>query len=150
PEAKDRGRSVGRAAPRHRSRRLQARRRGGRRAGRVTLEADVARLAQIRPFSLMPREAVQLIAFSCVRRRLRAGESLFAAGEEGDGGYFVLSGAILLEDRGSSPPSVRRATRGALIGEGALYAPVARRLEARAEEDSVVIRIPRETFRRVL
>ena len=39
---------------------------------------------------------------------------------------------------------------GALIGESALYAPTARRVSARAAEDAVVMRIPRETFRRVL
>jgi CRP-like cAMP-binding protein len=114
----------------------------------VTLDADVARLARTRPFSLMPREAVQLIAFSCAKQRLRAGELLFEAGDAGDAGYFVQSGAILLEDKRSS--SSRRATSGALIGESALYAPVVRQVEARAAEDAVVTRIPRETFRRVL
>ena len=114
----------------------------------MTLDADVARLARTRPFSLMPREAVQLVAFSCVKQRLRAGELLFAAGDAGDAGYFVQSGAILLEDRRLS--SSRRAAPGALIGESALYAPVVRQVDARAAEDAVLTRIPRETFRRVL
>ena len=56
-----------------------------------------------------PREAVQLIAFSCEKRRLRAGEALFFPGETADSGYFVHSGAItLLEDRGE-PKSERHA-----------------------------------------
>jgi CRP-like cAMP-binding protein len=98
----------------------------------------------------MPREAVQLIAFSCVKQRLRAGEPLFSAGEAGDAGYFVQTGAILLEDKRAPSETARRATTGALIGESALYAPVVRRVDARALEDTVVTRIPRETFRRVL
>ena len=117
---------------------------------RVTLDTDVARLARVRPFSLMPREAVQLIAFSSVRQRLRAGEPLFSAGEAGDAGYFVQSGAILLEDRRASSGTARRAAAGALIGESALYAPAVRRVDAQAVEDTVLTRIPRETFRRVL
>jgi hypothetical protein len=40
----------------------------------VTLDDDVGRLARTRPFSLLPREAVQLIAFACEKRRLKAGE----------------------------------------------------------------------------
>ncbi|MGO9418919.1 Crp/Fnr family transcriptional regulator [Roseiarcus sp.] len=115
----------------------------------MSLDADVARLARTRPFSLMPREAVQLIAFSCVKQRLRAGESLFHAGDEGDAGYFIQSGAILLEDK-SAVSASRRATAGALVGESALYAPAVRRVDARADEDTVLTRIPRETFRRVL
>jgi CRP-like cAMP-binding protein len=114
----------------------------------VTLDSDVARLARTRPFNLMPREAVQLVAFSCEKRRLKAGDVLFHAGETGDAGYFVHSGAILLTEKG--PEGARRVAAGALIGESALYAPVLRRVEARAAEDAVVTRVPRETFRRVL
>ena len=116
----------------------------------MSLDADVGRLARTRPFSLLPREAVQLVAFSSVKQRLRAGEILFSAGEAGEAGYFVLSGAILLVAPNAAAQASRRVAAGALIGESALYAPVVRRVEARAEEDSVVVRIPRETFRRVL
>ena len=62
----------------------------------MTLDDEVARLGRTRPFDLLPREAVQLIAFSCEKRRLRAGEALFFAGETADSGYFVHSGAITL------------------------------------------------------
>jgi CRP-like cAMP-binding protein len=115
----------------------------------VTLDVDVAWLARTRPFSLMPREAVQLIAFSCRKRRVRAGDALFHPGEAGDEGYFVNSGAFLLTETGR-PDSARRIEAGALIGESALYAPITRSFEARAIEDSIVTRVPRETFRRVL
>ena len=97
----------------------------------------------------MPREAVQLIAFSCGKLRVGKGETLFLAGDVGEAGFFVHSGAIELRQRGERP-GVRRVEAGALIGESALYAAVVRQADARAVEDSVVIRIPRETFRRVL
>jgi CRP-like cAMP-binding protein len=116
----------------------------------VTLDDDVARLARTRPFDLLPREALQLLAFSCEKRRLRAGEALFFPGETADSGYFVHSGAITLLDDRAEPKGERFVGPGALIGESALYAPIARRVSARAVEDTVVMRIPRETFRRVL
>ena len=116
----------------------------------MTLDDDVARLGRTRPFDLLPREAVQLIAFSCEKRRLRAGEALFFPGEAADSGYFVHSGAITLLEDGAEPKAQRRVGPGALIGESALYAPTARRVSAQAAEDSVVGRIPRETFQRVL
>jgi CBS domain-containing protein len=75
---------------------------------------------------------------------------LFFAGETADSGYFVHSGAITLLEDGVGPKAERRVNEGALIGESALYAPAERRVSARAAEDSVVMRIPRETFRRVL
>ena len=116
----------------------------------MTLDDDVARLARTRPFNLLPREAVQLIAFSCEKRRLKAGDTLFVAGEIADSGYFVLSGAIVLHELGAETGKARRVGAGALIGENALYAPITRRVEARAAEDALVMRIARETFRRVL
>ena len=116
----------------------------------MTLDADVARFARTPPFNLMPREAVQLVAFSSERRLLKAGEILFRAGEVGEAGFFIYSGVVLLIDKDVAPESARRVAAGALIGENALYAPVVRRVEARAAEDAVVMRVSRETFRRVL
>ncbi len=116
----------------------------------MTLDADVARLARTRPFCLLPREAVQLVAFSCGKRRLKTGDVLFHADEAGDEGYFLHSGAVLLSKKGGEPGDAKRVTAGALIGENALYAPVVRQVEARVAEDAVVTPVPRETFRRVL
>ena len=114
----------------------------------MTLGAEVDFISHTRPFDLLPREAVQLIAFSCEKRRIEAGETLFRAGDAGDAGYFVHSGAILVTGRRAG--MAKRAAAGALIGESALYGPVDRRVEARAVEDAIVTRIPRATFRRVL
>jgi CRP-like cAMP-binding protein len=116
----------------------------------VTLDDDVARLTRTHPFNLMPREAVQLIAFSCEKRRLSVGETLFCFGEVADAGYFVVSGVITLLEDGAEPEGARSVGACALIGESALYGPIERRVEARVSEDAVVIRVQRETFRRVL
>src|SRR6202011_2253876 len=102
--AEDREQSGRSAASCHRRRRLQAgSQHGVRGACGVTLDDEVVRLARTRPFDLLPREAVQLIAFSCEKRRLRAGEALFFPGETADSGYFVHSGAITLLEDGAEP-----------------------------------------------
>jgi CRP-like cAMP-binding protein len=116
----------------------------------VTLDSDVARLALTRPFTLLPREAGQLVAFSCGKRRFKAGDLLFHVDEPGEEAYFLHSGAVLLAKKGAGPEGERRVIAGALIGENALYAPLVRQVEARVVEDAVVTPVARETFRRVL
>lgn len=112
----------------------------------MSLEADVRRMARTPPLNLLPREALQLIAFSCTRTTLKDGQTLFAEGEPADAAYFVLSGAIALVAQGAE----RRVEPDSLIGETALIADVERRATARAAGDSVALRIPRDVFRRVL
>ena len=112
----------------------------------MSLDADVRRLAGVRPFDALPREALQLLAFSCAKRKLQAGDALFSAGEAADGGFFVLEGEISLKAAGVE----RRARAGALIGESALMTETVRSADAAAATDSVVLCVPRETFRRVL
>ena len=112
----------------------------------MSLESDVRRLSGARPFNMLPREALQLLAFSCERRQLKAGQTLFAAGEPADGAYFLLHGEIVLSADGEE----RRVAAGALIGETALIVDVMRGAGARASVDSTLLRISRDTFRRVL
>ena len=110
------------------------------------LDADVRLLSGVRPFDALPREAVQLIAFSCARRRLLAGESLFSAGEAADGAFFVLEGEVVLRAKGVT----RRVALGGLIGESALLTETLRPADAAAADGAELLDIPRETFRRVL
>ena len=112
----------------------------------MSLESDVRRMAATRPFSLLPREALQLLAFSCGKRKLSAGETLFSVRDPAEGGFFVLEGEILLKALGEE----RRAGVGALIGESALLVETIRPSDAVAATDSQLLVIPRETFRRVL
>jgi CRP-like cAMP-binding protein len=112
----------------------------------VALDADVRRLSGVRPFDALPREALQLIAFSCAKRRLSAGETLFCAGDAADGAFFVLDGEVVL--RGQE--ATRRAAPGALIGETALLTDTLRPADAAAPEGAELLHIPRETFWRIL
>jgi CRP-like cAMP-binding protein len=116
----------------------------------MTLDDDIGRLARTRPFNLLPRDALQLIAFSGEKRKLAPNESLFEEGDAADSGYFVLSGAIVLTAKSRTGDRARKVLEGALIGENAMIAEVARSASARAAENSIVLRISRPTFRRVL
>jgi len=116
----------------------------------MALADDIERLARTRPFSLLPREAVQLIAFSAEKRMLAANETLFEEGDVGDCGYFVLSGSIALTAGARGGHRKRIAREGALIGETAMIAEVHRPTAAQATENSLVLRISRQVFHRVL
>jgi len=112
----------------------------------MSLAQDVRRLAAVAPFSALPREAVQIIAFSSERIELKAGHHLFLGSARSDAGYFVLSGSLDLR----SGKKTKRVEADSLIGETALIAEVQRRYEASAVEDCELLRIPRLVFRRVL
>ena len=112
----------------------------------MSLDSDVRRMSLTRPFSLLPREALQLLAFSCEKRDAKAGQTLFAVGDPADSAFFLLAGEIVLSAGGDE----RRVAPGALIGETALVADVLRGAGARAAVDSTLLRVPRETFLRVL
>ena len=110
----------------------------------MSLEQDVRGMAGTRPFSLMPREALQLLAFSCERRSYRPGDILFSVGDPADSAYFLLSGEVELTAHGAK----RTVKRGALLGESALASEVTRLAQARAVTDSTALRVPRDIFRR--
>jgi len=112
----------------------------------MSLEANVRMMARTHPFDLLPHEALQLLVFSCAKKVLKAGETLFVESEPADAAYFVLSGAINL----MSHDARRRVEAGALIGETALLTDVLRRSTARAADDTVTLRIPGDVLRRVL
>ncbi len=112
----------------------------------MSLDSDVRQMSLTRPFSLLPREALQLLAFSCEKRQLKAGQTLFVADEPADCAFFLLTGEIALSAAGEE----RLVAPGALIGETALVAEVLRGAGARASADATLLRIPSETFRRVL
>jgi CRP-like cAMP-binding protein len=99
-----------------------------------------------RPFDLLPRDALQLLAFSCSKRALKPGEALFSDSGPADGAHFVLEGEIVLSGRAGE----RRVGPGALIGETALIAEVQHDFAAKAEGEARVLDIPRDTFRRVI
>ena len=116
----------------------------------MALEDDIAILVQASLFELLDRDALRLVAFAAENRVLRAGDVLFRRGDRSDGGYVVSRGAIALDARDDGAPAAFIAGPGALIGQAALFARIARPATATAREPSTVIRISPSLMRRVL
>lgn len=113
------------------------------------LDQDIALIGAVRPFTLVDREALRLVAFAADRRRLKAGEILFRRGDPSNGAAIVSRGAILIETgEGGEPAFV--AERGVLIGEMALLVPTRHPAQATASEASEALLISRPLFKRVL
>ena len=96
---------------------------------------------------LLAPDALRVVGNVADRRDLRAGETLFRAGERSDGGYVVLSGEI-----GVDEPDGRSAVHGpgALIGRTALFMRGHRPADAVARTDAAVLRISPTLMKRVL
>jgi CRP-like cAMP-binding protein len=75
------------------------------------------------------------------------GDCLFIQGDEADCGFVVQRGAFRIEDAGGAETV---AGPGTLIGELALVVAMKRPSSAVALEQSIVIRIARSLFQRVL
>jgi len=116
----------------------------------MALDDDIALLARQPLLSLMERDALRLLAFAAESRTLRAGDVLFRAGEPSDGAVLIVSGAVVLSSREDGGPAEEIVGPGALIGEMALFAAVARPITAIAREPTQVMRLSRSVMRRVL
>jgi CRP-like cAMP-binding protein len=116
----------------------------------MSLDRDISRLARTAPFDLLPSDALKLIAFSAERKNFAAGESLFEQGEDADCAFFLLSGSATLSLKGEGAAKRKHVGPGALLGEMAMLAPTKRPASAKAREDAVALRIPRQVIHRVL
>ncbi len=117
----------------------------------MVLEDDIAFLDRIPTLHLLGKEALRLLAISVETIKLSRGDILFEEGEPADGGYIVVSGELVLQnanDRKGEEPL--KAKRGTLIGETAMIAETLRPSTAIATESTIVFRIPRVVFIRIL
>ncbi len=97
-------------------------------------------------------DKLRLIAFGAERRRLSRGQQLFREGAPADCAFAVAGGSISLSRavRDGSVEVVQTVGRGTLLSELAMISFVERKFTATAEEESEVIRINRQLFRRML
>lgn len=114
----------------------------------MSLDDDIAMLAQAPLLGLLERDALRLLAFAADKRRLRQGDVLFRKGDRSDAGYIVTEGEIGLDTGCGKPVMVAR--RGDLIGQTALFIRAHRPATATARAPSVVLRLSVSLIRRVL
>jgi CRP-like cAMP-binding protein len=117
----------------------------------MALEDDIDFLDRVPTLHILGREALRILAISAESIRIQGGEMLFEEGAPADSGYVVMQGAIMLQstrDRTARDGAIARP--GMLIGEMALIVDSMRPATATAMESSMVLRISRSVFLRML
>jgi len=100
--------------------------------------------------TVLGKQALRILAIGAETRRLQSGAVLFYAGELADGGYVVQEGSLLLEPGMLSEGKEVIVGPGTLVGELALLTDIVCPATAIAKEPTVVIRISRSLFRKML
>jgi len=114
----------------------------------MTIEDDIAFLERIPTLRPLGSSALRILAIGAENYRVDSGQVLFTAGDIADGAYIVQQGSFSLQpERGESDIV---AGPGTLLGESALLAETTRPATATAREDSVVLRISRAMFLKML
>jgi CRP-like cAMP-binding protein len=116
----------------------------------MSLEDDIAFFDQVPTLTVLGKQALRILAFGAETRRLQSGAVLFYAGELADGGYVVQEGSLLLEPGMLSEGKEVIVGPGTLVGELALLTDIVCPATAIAKEPTVVIRISRSLFRKML
>lgn len=96
-------------------------------------------------------DGLEAILADASRITVHAGERLFAAGDEADALYVVLSGRLRAVTDGDDPPRVlRELGPGAAVGELALLTGERRSASVVAARDSTLLALDRDRFDRLL
>ena len=116
----------------------------------MSLEDDIAFFEQVPTLAVLGKNALRVLAIGAETRSLPSGAVLFYAGELADGGYVIQQGSILLEPGTPAEGEEITLGPGALIGELALLTDMVSPATAIAKEPTVLIRISRNLFKKML
>src|SRR6266566_6984758 len=116
----------------------------------MAIEDDINFFEKVPTLSMLGRGALRILAIGAESRYVHSGETLFAVGDDADGGYVVQEGSFRLSPRGSDPAKSIRVGVGTLLGELALFTETLRPVTATALEPSTVLCIPRPLFLKML
>lgn len=116
----------------------------------MSIEDDVTLLSSVPTLAQLGMDAICVLAIGSEAKRLRNNETLFRMGDTSDAGYVVQSGAVRVSSYGDGGTHDVIANPGALIGELALLLEMQRPSTAVAIAETIVLRISRSMFLRVL
>jgi CRP-like cAMP-binding protein len=116
----------------------------------MAIEDDIAFFETVPTLAVLGKQALRVLAIGAEMRQLPSGAVLFYAGELVDGGYIVQDGTLLVEHTTPSEGSEYTVGPGTLLGELALLTDAVSPVTAIAKEPTVLIRIPRNLFRKML
>jgi CRP-like cAMP-binding protein len=115
----------------------------------MTIEDDIAFLSQVPVLRRLGAPALRILAIGAEAYSVEAGQVLFNAGDVADCAYIVQQGSFQLTPERAGEAELT-AEPGALLGESALLVQSQRPATAVAREDSVILRISRTMFLRML
>ena len=116
----------------------------------MAIEDDINFFEKVPTLSMLGRGALRILAIGAESRYVHSGETLFAIGDDADGGYVVQEGSFRLSPRGGDVIRSIRVGVGTLLGELALFTETTRPVTATALEPSTVLCIPRPLFLKML
>jgi CRP-like cAMP-binding protein len=116
----------------------------------MAIEDDINFFEKVPTLSMLGRGALRILAIGAESRYVHSGETLFAVGDDADGGYVVQEGSFRLSPRGGDTIRSIRVGVGTLLGELALFTETTRPVTATAVEPSTVLCIPRPLFLKML
>jgi CRP-like cAMP-binding protein len=114
------------------------------------LDEDIAFFERIPPLAALGKQALRILAIGAETRHLQSGAVLFYAGELADGGYVIQEGSLVLEPGTLLEGKEIIVGPGTLVGELALLTNTVCQATAIAKEPTVVVRISRNLFRKML
>jgi CRP-like cAMP-binding protein len=116
----------------------------------MAIEDDINFFEKVPTLSMLGRGALRILAIGAESRYVHSGETLFAVGDDANGGYVVQEGSFRLSPRGGDAVRSIRVGVGTLLGELALFTETTRPVTATALEPSTVLCIPRPLFLKML
>ena len=116
----------------------------------MAIEDDIAFFEQVPTLAALGKQALRVLAIGAETRALHSGAVLFYAGELADGGYIVQEGSLVLEPGSPSEGHEYTVGPGTLLGELALLTDAVSPVTVIAREPTVLIRISRNLFRKML
>jgi CRP-like cAMP-binding protein len=115
----------------------------------MTIEDDIAFLERVPLLKRLGTNALRILAIGTESYSVQAGEVLFSPGDTADCAYVVQRGSFTLQpDRPGESEAI--AESGVLLGESALIVESLRLEAAIAREESIVLRISRAMFLKML
>ncbi len=115
----------------------------------MSIDDDIAFLERVPMLAQLGESALRILAIGAESYSVAEGELLFAPGQSADCAFVVQHGSFAVKaEAAKGVDSVAEA--GSLLGESALLIETPRQATATAREDSVVLRISRAMFLKML
>jgi len=115
----------------------------------MSIDDDIAFLEQVPMLAQLGESALRILAIGAESYSVSEGETLFAPGESADCAYVVQHGSFVIKPQAANGlESI--AEPGSLLSESALLIETPRHATATARKDSIVLRISRAMFLKML